>query len=251
MSLGAVEPAAAFSSGEGNHGVLLIHGFTGQTYSLRPLAMAFARSGFAVELPLLPGHGTSVEDLETCRFSDWTSFLEAALEEMSTRVDDVVLVGHSMGGTLACWLAERHDRVAGVILINPLIRQTTRTNMALLRRELAEGKTTFSSKGSDIKRPGQSGGSYGETPIRPLLSLLEGAAEVERDLAKIDVPVLLFTSTEDHVVPPASGDTIVERVHGGVERVYLENSYHTAMLDYDAPELESRSVAFARKVVSD
>ena len=234
---------------EGTNSVLVLHGFTGQPYSVRSLAESFADAGFRVELPLLPGHGTAVSDLEPCRFHDWADYVDEIFRRLDRPGESTIVVGLSMGGTLACWLAEQHRNVAALILINPLINQTTRANMRALRSELRAGRTVFATPGSDVKKPGAKGQGYDATPIRPLLSLLEGAWSVEKNLKKIEAQVLLFSSREDHVVPPKSGDTIVKRVRGSYERVYLENSFHVATLDNDAPELEERAVAFARKVV--
>ncbi len=249
MSIILLEGAEPFSGGHGPKGVLLIHGFTGQPFSMRSLAGAFVDAGFRVELPRLPGHGTSVEDLERYRFADWRRAVESAYLDLARACEHVVVVGLSMGGTLACWLAEHHRTISGLVLINPLIEQTTPENMDALHAELLAGRSTYESRSSDIKLPGRSGERYSATPIRPLLSLLEGAIRVRDDLGKILAPVLLLSSREDHVVPPSTGDTIVSQVQSGVERVYLENSYHVATLDYDAPQLEARAVAFARKVV--
>ncbi len=249
MTVRLLEGAESLSLGDGANAVLLIHGFTGQPFTMAPLAQAFLAAGFRVELPRLPGHGTSVEDLENYRFVDWQAFVESKYLDLERTSAHVVVVGLSMGGTLACWLAEHHDAISGLVLINPLIEQTTRENMDALHRELAEGRTSYSSPSSDIKWQGRIGERYEATPIRPLLSLLEGAKSIEDDLGKITAPILLMSSREDHVVPPATGDTIVSQVQSHVERIYLENSYHVATLDYDAPELEARAVAFARKVI--
>ena len=62
--------AEPFSAAGGPYGVLVLHGFTGNPGSMRPLAEAFADAGFSVELPLLPGHGTSVEDMLGTGFDD-------------------------------------------------------------------------------------------------------------------------------------------------------------------------------------
>ncbi|WP_246354762.1 alpha/beta hydrolase [Nocardioides ungokensis] len=40
-------------------GVLLLHGFSGSPASMKPWAHALAERGYAVEVPLLPGHGTA------------------------------------------------------------------------------------------------------------------------------------------------------------------------------------------------
>ena len=53
--------AEPWSAAGGPAGALCLHGFTGNPSSMRGLAEAFAAAGFSVELPRLPGHGTTVE----------------------------------------------------------------------------------------------------------------------------------------------------------------------------------------------
>ena len=100
-------------------GVLVLHGFTGSPFSMRPLAERFADAGFSVEMPLLPGHGTAVEDMIPTRFEDWSGGAEAAFQSLAARTEKVFVVGLSMGGTLTCWLAEKHPTIAGIVLVNP------------------------------------------------------------------------------------------------------------------------------------
>ena len=61
-------------------------------------------------------------------------------------------------------------------------------------------------------------------------------------------PTLLLSSREDHVVQSESGDVLEARVSGPVERIWLEDSYHVATLDNDAPLVESRVTAFLTSV---
>ena len=57
---------------EGNDtGVLLIHGFTGTCGQMRPLGEALRGAGYTVMAPLLPGHGTSLEDMSRTSGGDW------------------------------------------------------------------------------------------------------------------------------------------------------------------------------------
>ena len=101
--------------------MLVLHGFTGNPQSMRPLAEAVAAAGFTVEMPLLPGHGTAIEDMIPTRFEDWSSAAEAVYDELAARCDKVIVSGLSMGGTLACWLATRHPEIAGIAVVNPLV----------------------------------------------------------------------------------------------------------------------------------
>ena len=96
------------------------------------VAEAFAAAGFAVELPLLPGHGTTVEEMKATRWTDWTGEVEAAYQRLSARADKVVVAGLSMGGSLTLWTALQHPEVAG-ICINPATQPQPAELMEMLR----------------------------------------------------------------------------------------------------------------------
>ena len=59
------------------------------------------------------------------------------------------------------------------------------------------------------------------------------------------MPLLLFTSTQDHVVSPADSDFIVATYGGAVEQVKLERSYHVATQDFDKQIIFDGAVNFA------
>jgi carboxylesterase len=242
--------AEPFSASNGPNGVLVLHGFTGNPGSMRQLAEAFADAGFSVELPLLPGHGTSVEDLMTTRWEDWSEAADRAYTALAAHCDRTIVAGLSMGGTISIWLAGRHPGINGVVVVNPLVDPPADAFIEMLQATADGGTDRIPGIGSDIAKPGVVERAYGETPIEPLLSLLAAVSELAPCLGEIDPPLLLLSSRQDHVVPTASGDLLAESYGGAVERVFLENSFHVATLDNDAPEIEERAVAFALKVVS-
>lgn len=237
--------AEPFSAAGGPAGVLVLHGFTGNPHSVRGLAEAFAATGFSVELPLLPGHGTSPEEMETTRWEDWVGAAERTYTDLARRCDRVVLAGLSMGGSICCWLAARHPEVSGLVVVNPFIDPPAESFRKACRQLVASGTRMSPNIGSDIARPGAVEVSYPATPIACLLSLCEGLDRLQPRLGDIRCPVLIMTSREDHVVPPVSSDVLAERVSGPVERVFLDRSYHVATLDYDQDEIEARAVEFA------
>ena len=248
MSAPVFPGAEPWSSPDGGpHGVLVLHGFTGNPQSMRPLAQAFARAGFAVELPLLPGHGTSVEDMIETGWSDWSAAAEAAYETLSGRADRIVVAGLSMGGALAAWLGGRHPEVAGLVLINALATEPPGIR-DLVQSMIDAGESTMDAIGSDIARDDVTELSYEATPLRPLASMLEAAGEVAEAIAAITAPVLICNSPQDHVVPPTDSDYIAAHVGGPVERITLERSFHVATLDFDAELIETEAVAFAQRV---
>lgn len=217
---------------------------------MRSLAEAFADAGFSVELPRLPGHGTSVDDMMATRFEDWSGAAEDAYVSLAARCDRTLIAGLSMGGTLSLWLAHRHPETSGMVLINPLVEPPAASFVEMMQGVVDAGTDRIAGIGSDIKKEGTYEGAYDTTPVEPLLSLFAAVSELAPRLGEIDCPLLLLSSRTDHVVPPSNGDLLAETYGGPLERVFLEDSYHVATLDNDAPEIEERSVAFAMKSVS-
>ena len=242
--LSGCEPLSAAG---GANGVLVLHGFTGCPQSMRPLAQAFSAAGFTVELPLLPGHGTTVDDMITTGWDDWAGAAEAAYEELTGRSESVVVAGLSMGGALTLWLAGRHPEIAGIVCVNPVV-DVAQDLVDLARQMIEAGDDRIPAIGGDIAKPGGYEGAYEAAPLGPLLSLAEGTSALQADLGKITSPLLLLNSPQDHVVPPSNSDLAAGSVGGPVERVTLERSYHVATLDYDAELIEQQAVAFALRV---
>lgn len=223
----------------------MLHGFTGAPQSVRPLAQAFAAAGYTVELPLLPGHGTTVEDMIATSWADWSAAVEAVYADLATRCDKVVVAGLSMGGTLTLWLASHHPEIAGIVLVNAaaLVDPDTVTGV---RAFVDGGAEVMDAIGGDIADPDATETGYDQTPLRPLLSLFDAIDQL--DLATVTCPTLVLVSDDDHVVDPASSRRIAAGVSGPVETVALRRSYHVATLDYDKELIAERAVEFADRV---
>ena len=233
-------------------GVLLCHGFTGCPQSLRPWAEQLADAGFTVSVPRLPGHGTSWREMALTDEQDWYAAVRRALAKLRRRCSVVVVMGLSMGGTLALRLAETRS-VDGVVLVNPSLT-TTRKALRLLplARLVVESVHGVSVQGvaSDIALPGVVELAYDRVPVASLAALQRLWAATRADLHKVDVPVLLFRSVVDHVVEPVNGDLVRRGVSGPVTERWLRHSHHVATLDHDADLVAQESLAFVRRLVA-
>lgn len=196
--------------------------------------------------PLLPGHGTSVDDLERAGWEQWLSAAAAACAELAAACERVVVAGLSMGGSLACRLAADHpDVVAGVVAVNPFIDPPAESFREAVRAMLADGIRRAPGIGGDAADPSVEETAYDELPLAALLSLCAGLDDLLERLPRITCPVLVVTSRVDHVVPTVSSDVLAERVAGPVERVWLERSWHLATLDAERDDVARRAVGFA------
>lgn len=245
----AVLPGAeAFHHDGGPVGVLLCHGFTGCPQSLRPWADHLVEAGLSVSLPLLPGHGTTWQDMNRSRWPEWYAAVDVALTRLRSRCETVVVAGLSMGGALALRLAEeRGDDVAGLVLVNPAVKlEDPRLRVLPVLRFLLPSLPGI---GSDIKKPGEVELAYDRTPLQALHSMQQLYATVRADLSRVRQPLLLFRSPEDHVVPASSSELILRSVAStDVTEVLCQDSYHVATLDHDAPMIFAESLAFARRL---
>ena len=233
-------------------GVLVVHGFTGTPASLRGIADAMAGAGYDVELPRLPGHGTTVDDMLATDWSDWCGEVSGAVARLAARVPRIVAVGQSMGGTLVLRAALDHPEIAALVLINPLTQVRDAETMAMLEDLLEDDIVVAPGEGSDIADPDASDIAYAGTPIAPLKSLLlDGVAPIADRYGEITAPLRLFTSRNDHVVDPADSVYLAGRYGGAVEHTWLERSYHVATRDYDRHLIVAESLAFVAQLSVD
>ena len=242
--------AEPWSAPGGPDGVLVIHGYTGSPHGLRDLAEAFARAGFAVELPRLSGHGTSIDDLMQYSWPDWKREVEAAYAGLAARCRRTLVAGLSMGGSLAVSLCIDHPEIAGLVAINPAVEPPADSFIEMLDGALAGGVDRMPGIGSDIADPNVKEMSYEGMPVAPLRSMMQAVREIGARLDEVRCPVLLFTSAQDHVVPPSNSDFLAANATGPVERHPLDRSYHVATMDFDKDEIEARAVEFVRKVTA-
>jgi len=255
VAIPGAEPWSARGEGErGEVAVVVVHGFTGNPIATRPLGQRLAAEGYTVEVPLLPGHGTNHRDLGATRYRDWAGAVDRVVDHLSAGCRTVVLVGHSMGGTIALDLATRRRQdVDAVAVVNPLVLEPTQ---ALARaapvlqhvvpyvpRDLAGLPS------DDIARPGVEEGAYSVVPAKAARSLLVQLPRIRARLSGLTQPLLIARSPEDHTVPAENARRLRELVASEeVTEVVCDRSYHVVMLDYDARRLEEALVGFVGRV---
>ena len=233
----------------GDTGALVVHGFTGNPSSMRGVADAMIGAGHDVEMPRLPGHGTTIDDMLTTGWDDWMREVERAFVELASRTERVIAVGQSMGATLTLATALAHPELAGLVCINPATRTRDAAEMEMLDEFIDDGLLVIPGEGSDIADPDSFDIAYPGTPLPPLRSLaLEGIAPITDRYHEILAPLRLFTSRQDHVVPPADSEHLAASYGGPVEHIWLERSYHVATLDHDRSTVIEGAVDFAAAV---
>jgi carboxylesterase len=238
--------AEPFSHAGTSTGVLLCHGFTGSPQSLRPWAQYLADAGLSVSLPRLPGHGTAWQEMARTRWEDWYAEVDRAFEELRGQSDQIFVMGLSMGGCLALRLAVVHGTtISGLVLVNPSV--TADTRLFALAPVLKMIVPSLKGIASDIKKEGVTELGYDRIPVRAAATL-PGLWRITRErLGDITQPVLVYHSTEDHVVGAASISLLQAAIPPRQLTVReCENSFHVATLDNDAQAIFTGSLEFIR-----
>lgn len=225
-----------WSIGSGRRGVLLLHGFAGTPPELRRLGDRLAAHGYRCHGPVLPGHGTTPEELAQTDRGDWMSSAREALDSLAAECDEVMLVGQSMGGTLALHLAATDLRVAAVatlaapIWLSGVAVQTVRVARHLLRWNLAGDDV-------DLYDPSriEELHSYGRRSYHSIHQFLRLIAEVRDQLAEIRAPVLVMHGGRDRTIHPDNALEIERRLvcSADVARMSFPRSGHGMSVDVD------------------
>lgn len=246
--VGWIQDWSAAGSGKNAHiGVLLVHGFTGSPASMRPWGEFLHSHGYTVRVPLLPGHGTKVEDLNHVKWQQWPAKVESEINQLRKSCDRIVVVGLSMGGgTVLQVVSQSSEGIDGLILVNPMIHvKGLPVEIAFLVSRIQKMRTSV---GDDIKRPGVTEWGYDALPTRGIYQLLKMLRLTRKNLHKVTIPVQLFHSVDDHTLPVTNTEIIMEAISSSDKnRIDLVNSFHVATLDYDQELIFQNSLNFIKR----
>lgn len=106
------------------HALVLIHGFTNCPYQFQQLAPALHQRGHSVLAVRLPRHGCAnrmTGALAALQIGELLDGISEAVDIAHGLGRTVTVLGFSMGGVLAAWLAQNRNDLYRVILVSPAI----------------------------------------------------------------------------------------------------------------------------------
>jgi carboxylesterase len=226
-------------------GILLIHGFTGSVAETRPMGEYLAARGLAVRCPLLPGHGTSPEDLTRIRGQAWTDSVEAALCDLQGRCDRTFVGGLSLGALLTLWLGAQHPEVAGLIVMAPAVRVKNRLMpLALGLRYLLRYNPLGPVGDEDLGDPQAIDRiwCYDKLPLWGAGEVYRLQVRVRRSLSHIHQPVLIYQGCRDAQVPREAAEMVYQGVSSADKTlVWLQDSGHNLLADGERESVWAQS----------
>ncbi|MGJ7922764.1 alpha/beta hydrolase [Neobacillus sp. LXY-4] len=205
-------------------GCLCIHGFTGAPFELAPLVQFLEeRTEWRFAVPTLPGHGESL-DLKGVRYKDWIDHAEHALNRLMKTCDTIYVIGFSMGGLIASYLATRYP-VHKLVLLSAAAYYVNPKQLAVDIKEMVLDSFKGNIGNNELfiryKR------KMKETPISATLQFRGLVSKVRPILGEISIPTFIAQGECDGIVPPKSARFLYNQIGAEQKKlIYFQNSKH-------------------------
>lgn len=226
-------------------GVLLLHGYTATTAEVRLLAQCLHQKGYTVAGPLLPGHGTTPQEMQHCRWQDWAAEVEHTYQTLAAQCERVIVGGESMGALLALHLAAHHPNIEAVLAYSPALRIARKNVWGAYLLAPFVGHV----KKGEIKEEFWQG--YPVNPLRALVQLHKLQRQVRRRLPAIRQPVLIVQGRLDTAIDLRGVDELYRKIGSSVKELHwMEKSGHVVMIDRELEQVVDVTCRFIERVLA-
>lgn len=205
-------------------GVLFVHGFTGGPFEIAPLKQFLnARTDWIMRSPVLPGHELEI-GLQEGSAASWLMAAELELQRLQKEVDNVIVIGFSMGGLIAMYLSLRYP-IAKLVLLSAAAKYIS-------PRILMKDAHVMMISSIQRRYPADSfyhlyNHKLTHTPMRATLEFLRVVRLVKPYYHKVRTPVCIVQGEQDGIVPVSTA-TVLFRLIGSEHKklIYSERGKH-------------------------
>ncbi|WP_249872712.1 alpha/beta hydrolase [Oceanobacillus saliphilus] len=214
---------------------LVIHGYTGGPYEVDPLAEFLKENtDWHIEVPTLPGHGEELH-LENASYKNWIKAAENELKKLQRYYEEVYVIGFSMGGMIAAYLAAKY-KIDKLVL---LATSGKYLNFKQIGFDIAEviGDGIKGTLGEN-KLYTHYKNKLGAVPLKANIEFMKLVRFTRRYLDKVESPVLIAQGHQDGMVPYKSAYYLEKEIHSKKkEVVFFDRSRHLICLGDDKDTL--------------
>jgi carboxylesterase len=235
----------------GPDAALVLHGLTGSTFEVHPLAARLHEAGLRVLAPVMAGHGGGAQALRGVPCTEWVTRAARDLDRLEA-ARRVFVCGLSMGALVACALArERPERVAGLVLFAPALELTWPGRLgARLGRLPGLDRIIFEKRRSDVSDPSMRRRPAGVpgVPLGAVAELTRLQRRVDALLPLVRTPALVVAGDQDRTVTVRGARRLARRLGGGVELVVLPRSSHLVLIDVERDRCLEEAMRFVERL---
>lgn len=229
--------------------ILLLHGYNDSPQAMAPLASALHDAGWTIDVPLLPGHGRSLQEFTHSGARAWIDGADAAYRRLSEQHADIAICGMSMGGALAFMLAAEHAAIKAVVGIAPYLHLSRATQVLLALARIAVIGARYASRGGgrSIHDPVAAAKiiAYRTSTPRLMRELARVTRAANDVLPRVRQPVLVVQSTRDNRISVHSAARAFTRIGSSDKTIdWVTGAGHVLTLDYGHEAMERRIMAW-------
>lgn len=230
-----------------NREFIFIHGYTGSADDFGELPKILGDEfGAEIFCPLLPGHGTRVEDLYQLPLEKLFAPIEERIKEGIAKGKKITLVGLSLGAQAALAFASKYAEIAGVIAIATTHRLMFPLNLpglgyaAPMKRKW---RKRFTAAERELRKDSV---YYNEMPSNAHTHSRKLRALTEKRTANIHCPLLFIHSSHDRLGDPKALAKLSRKIPGKVSFRFLDNSTHSLFYSEVKEEAAQEVVSFIK-----
>lgn len=230
--------------------VILIHGFTATTVEVRPIAEFLHAEGYTVAAPLLPGHGTTPEDLNKQKWGNWIDSVSELIRQTKVEYETIFIGGESMGGLITCYLAASVEDIKGIMLYAPALKAYNLGLSKYIRffKKVIPKKNIEKTPEEEDVFPWQ---GYKVNPTQAAYQMYLLQKTTTKKLKLIKQPAIIFQGKFDKTISPEGSKLIYNHINSTKkEYIFLENSAHTVLLDKDFKFLARKTSEFLKSTLN-
>lgn len=212
-------------------GCLIIHGYTGGPYEVEPLTTFLKeKTNWQIEVPVLSGHGPELE-LENVHYEQWLEDAENALLSLKETCDTVYVIGFSMGGMIAAYLAANHQ-VDKLVLLATARKYLSFRHLSTYVRSGLRAGLKGELKESDMYKHYKY--KFDVVPFTANIEFMKLVNKTKAYLKDVKSPVFIAQGQKDALVPSQTAYTLHDELGSSdKEVVFFERSNHLICLGSD------------------
>ena len=201
-------------------GVLFLHGFSGGPYEVQPFVdFIKERTDWILSIPTLPGHGDAEHlEMKGYKAEHWLMEAEIACRELSKQVDEVMIVGFSMGGVIAMYLAMRY-KVKKLVLLSAAVKYVSPMQLVKDIRTIAQDMIYHRLKENELFARYKF--KLENVPLSATVEFMKVVRKTKPYIQQITCPTFIVQGSLDGIVPSNTAQLLFDQIASIEKYMYI------------------------------
>ena len=201
-------------------GVLMLHGFSGGPYEIEPLANYIEKyTDWLIEKPSFTGHGDGhTLSLKGYKAEHWMMDAEIAYRNLERKVDVMYVIGFSMGGIIALYLALRY-KVEKLVLLSAAAKYIAPGQLLQDLKWMATDAINGHLKDNELFKRYES--KIMNVPVSATIEFMRIVRHVEPYLQRIKTPTYIVQGQLDGIVPFGTAQYLFDQLSSEEKFLYF------------------------------